>query len=104
LFRNNQPYGDGTGGCRWTDTVTLQADRGTGNGYQDIWWNDWCYTCGGSYVQDSGRHWTDPSPLYDYFSQARGKSEGGQVRFYLADGTTRLVNESPRWGQSIFVP
>jgi hypothetical protein len=104
-YRNGQPYGDGTGGCRWTGTVLLQWDYGDGNGWQDAFGTakDWCNTCGGIYIQDSGRQWSVYTGKANA-SAARGKSAGGQVRFYLADGSTVLLNEASRWGQGIFVP
>lgn len=109
-FRNGIPYGDGTGGCRWTNRVELHYFDTDDNTWKDIFSlaNEWCVTCGGTYVQDSGRHWTGSvnlnSSAWNDAGASRSKSEGGQVRIYLADGSTRLLNESSVYSKEIFVP
>jgi hypothetical protein len=106
-FRNGVPYGDGTGGCRWTGRV---EHHGNSNlvGWYEINVNNWCVTCGGAYVQDSGRIYTQPEHQMQTREEqnlaTRAKSEGGQVRFYLADGSTRLLDEVSVYSPEIFVP
>lgn len=94
-WRNNVEYGDGTGGCRWSGWVDLQSDYfGQGGTIVTGEHTSWCYTCGGTYVQDSGRHYTNHQPYNDIDNAyLRGVANNTDVRFYLADGSTVLKNE-----------
>jgi hypothetical protein len=108
-YRNGVAYGDGTGGCRWSSRVELHGygPIGGSNVWYEVAVNDWCVTCGGTYVQDSGRVYTG---RFDFnhpgsdLLKARSKSEGGDVRFYLADGTTVLKTEQSLYSTEVYVP
>jgi hypothetical protein len=108
-FLNGQPYGDGTGGCRWESRVALQVDESNTTGWGNIVWNDWCYTCGGIYVQDSGRFYTAVADLEQCSDcgsvlAVRGGSVGGSVRVYFQNGATQLFNENSVYSLGIHVP
>jgi hypothetical protein len=94
-WRNNVEYGDGTGGCRWTGYIDLQVDFfEPGGSIQTLAHTSWCYTCGGTFVQDSGRHFSSHGAMNDIDSPAvRAVANNAQVRFYLADGSEVLKNE-----------
>lgn len=95
-FRNGVLYGEGTGGCRWTWNQVLQRSPNHIT-WESLRSNDFCVTCGGSYVADSGRKYGTTryslNPGYTFRGATRSTAtQAYQVRFYLADGTTVLKN------------
>lgn len=89
-------------GCRWAgaNVETQWREEGipTWKVHSSV---EWCVPCGTpattGWRTDSGREWAghldDNNLMRD-----RGKHEGGQVRFLLADGTDVLKNMSSVWG------
>ncbi len=76
------------GGCRWTGRISLYVD--SGGGYVPFGPRDWCNTCGGDFIGDSGRQWSyhvDMSSWVDCYPTIRGLAYQGQVRYKYLDGT-----------------
>jgi hypothetical protein len=93
-YRNGSPYGDGTGGCRWDSNVGLQSynvnDVCCGTDVTTAW----CYTCGGTYVQDSGRRYSGHVSYPNTSDvRVRARAGAGGTRIYFADGSTRLFTQ-----------
>ena len=83
--------------CRWTWNQVLQRSPNGAFGWETLRSNDFCYTCGGSYVADSGRFYGTQRYSFEPPSWFRGATrstatQAYQVRFYLADGSTVLKN------------
>jgi hypothetical protein len=88
-------------GCRWTSTVETQWKLENIPDWHVHSSVGWCVPCGTpettGWRTDSGREWAGHLDDHDLM-RVRGKSEAGQVRFLLADGTEVLKNMSSVWG------
>jgi hypothetical protein len=104
-YRNGQLYGDGTGGCRWTWNQAFQTSPDS-TSWTTRQSQDWCVTCGGTYVSDTGRNWGNTYSVGRTYIRGVSRSSAStadQVRFYLADGTTVLKNMSDRFSHVGYV-
>lgn len=89
-YRDGVAFGSGDGGCRWTGTIQVQANTTTN--YYTIMSNDWCNTCGGEFIQDSGRQWSGHVDVKATWGlgqgdAVRGLASAGVVRYKFRDGT-----------------
>jgi hypothetical protein len=77
-YRDDQPFGDGTGGCRWAGYVTLEVE-GQGERFRTY------VAEPGSdsdiFISDSGRMWSNTTPL----------PSGYRVRSCWRDGSVRYM-------------
>jgi hypothetical protein len=95
-FRNGEVYGNGNGGCRWSGYVDLQGRLGS-SGDPSITFehDDWCSTCGGLFVHDSGRKYGTHHLLESQFDwDIRAAANNTIVRFSLADGSEVVKNHN----------
>jgi hypothetical protein len=94
-YKNGVRYGAGTGGCRWVWNQVMQRSN-DGVHWETRTSDDWCYTCEGIFVDDSGRFYGSQQYALWCGYTLRGATRGTasqpyRVRFYRTDGTEVVV-------------